>query len=49
MPIKRPPALIPFSQLAGADLEAHQHHSRVTDDKGRYHERLNRRITNKLY
>ncbi|ETX65595.1 hypothetical protein P835_00363 [Citrobacter portucalensis] len=36
MPIKRPPALIPFSQLTGADLETHQHYSRVTDDKGRY-------------
>lgn len=36
MSIKRPPPLIPFSQLTGADLEAHQHYSRVTDDKGRY-------------
>ncbi len=34
MPIKRPPVLIPFSQLTGADLETHQHYSRVTDDKG---------------
>lgn len=36
MPIKRPPALIPFSQLTGTDLETHQHYNRVTDDKGRY-------------
>ncbi|EMI7376388.1 Fic family protein [Salmonella enterica] len=36
MPIKRPPPLIPYSQLTGADLEAHQHYNRVTDDKGRY-------------
>ncbi|EJX3083102.1 Fic family protein [Salmonella enterica] len=36
MPIKRPPPLIPYSQLTEADLEAHQHYSRVTDDKGRY-------------
>ena len=36
MPIKRPPALIPFSQLTGVDLETHQHYSRVTDDKGHY-------------
>ena len=36
MPIKRPPALIPFSQLTGTDLETHQHYNRVVDDKGRY-------------
>lgn len=36
MPIKRPPLLIPFSQLTGADLDAHQRYNRVVDDRGRY-------------
>lgn len=32
MAIKRPPVLIPFSQLTGVVLELHQHYSHITDD-----------------
>ncbi|HCH37979.1 MAG TPA: Fic family protein [Enterobacter sp.] len=36
MSIKRPPRLIPLESLTGADIVAHQHYARTTDDKGRY-------------
>lgn len=36
MTIRRPPTLIPLSQLTWTDLETHQQYNRVLDDKGRY-------------
>lgn len=36
MAIRRPPALIPLTEITGADLAAHMHYMRVTDERGRY-------------
>lgn len=36
MAIKSPPALIALESLSRSDIAAHQHYSRVTDEKGRY-------------
>ncbi|WP_445374703.1 Fic family protein [Photorhabdus tasmaniensis] len=36
MTIKHPPTLIPIDAISGADIAAHTHYMRVTDERGRY-------------